>query len=74
MYIVIELQTINGVCSTLTYQFETQALAEQKYYTILSAAAVSQVDVHAAVVMTNAGYVERREVYIHNTNTPEPEN
>lgn len=64
-YIVIELQTENGTTSTLTYQFDTLAQAEQKYYQILSFAVVGEVDVHGAVIMDNTGFVLKNECYKH---------
>lgn len=64
-YIVIELQTENGTTSTLTYQFDTVAQAEQKYYQILSFAVVSEVDIHSAVIMDNTGFVLKNECYKH---------
>lgn len=68
MYIVIEMQTNAGVTSTLTYQFDTIALAEQKYYYILAAATVSEVDIHAAIIMDQRGCVIKNDYYIHNEN------
>lgn len=64
MYIVIEIQTSNAV-STLTWQYDTLQAAEAKYHSILAAAAVSSLPVHAAVVMTNAGVVCKSEAYRH---------
>ena len=64
-YIVIELQTENGTTNTLTYQFDTVAQAEQKYYQILSFAVVSEVDIHSAVIMDNTGFVLKNECYKH---------
>lgn len=64
-YIVIELQTTDGTTSTLTYQFDTLALAEQKFYQILSFAVVSEVDIHSAVIMDPTGFVLKNESYRH---------
>ena len=66
MYVVIELQTNGDKVSTLTYAFDTMAKAEQKYYQILSFAVVSTVEVHACVLMTHDGFVQKNEVYYHN--------
>lgn len=63
MYLVIELQTSNGQISTLNYQFDDIRLAEQKYYLILSAAAVSTIDVHAAMIVDSKGTVLKNEYY-----------
>ena len=65
MYIVIELQTAATV-STLTYAYATRDEAESKYHLILSSAAVSNVPMHAAVLMTNEGVVLARQSYTHN--------
>ncbi len=63
MYLVIELQTSNGQISTLNYQFDDIRLAEQKYYLILYAAAVSTIDVHAAMIVDSKGTVLKNEYY-----------
>lgn len=64
-YLVIEIQTNNGTTSTLTYQYEDLAHAEAKYYAILSAAAVSSVDVHAAVILDGRGFLMKNESFDH---------
>ena len=66
MYLVIELQTSNGQISTLNYQFNDIRLAEQKYYSILSAAAVSTIDVHAALIIDAKGTVLKNDYYERN--------
>ena len=66
MYLVIELQTSNGQISTLNYQFDDIRLAEQKYYSILSAAAVSTIDVHAAMIIDAKGTVLKNDYYERN--------
>ena len=63
MYIVIEMQTNNGTVSTLTYQFDTMELAEQKYYQVLSFAVVSEVEVHACLILDVCGIVQRSYFY-----------
>lgn len=56
MFIVIELQTNqSGVVGNIVTAFSSIELAYQKYYTILSAAAVSSLPVHAAVILNNHG-------------------
>jgi hypothetical protein len=51
-YIVIELQKNNdGSVGNLVYAFNKKAEAESKYYAILSAAAVSSVPVHSAIII-----------------------
>ena len=51
-YIVIELQkNSDGSVGNLVYAFNKKAEAESKYYAILSAAAVSSVPVHSAIII-----------------------
>ena len=57
MYIVIELQTNDGVASTVVNSYDTLNEAYQKYYLILSAAAVSSIDVHAAIILSEHGEI-----------------
>ena len=56
-YIVIELQTnnVNGTVGNLVYAYANRNDAERKYHLILADAAVSTINVHAAVLMTNEG-------------------
>lgn len=65
MYLVIELQTTNGVTANLVNQYESLALAEQQYYLILSAAAVSTVEIHAAMLLNCTGTVLKNDFYTH---------
>lgn len=55
MYIVIELQTSNGTTGNLVFAFNDIADAYAKYHAILSAAAKSSVEVHAAVILNEVG-------------------
>ena len=65
MYIVIELQTNNGTVSPIVNSFDTINQAYQKYYQILSAAAVSSVDIHSAVILSDHGGVISAESFEH---------
>lgn len=65
MYIVIELQTTGTRTSVLTYTFVDVNEAEQKYHTILSYAAVSTVDFHAASILRPDGSLIKNEYYYH---------
>lgn len=66
MYIVIELQTdASGGVGNLVYKYDTLNEAEAKYHSILAAAAVSALPVHAAAILTNAGTLVRSEYYMH---------
>lgn len=62
-YIVIESQTANGVTTTLTDTFADYAHAEQKYHTVLAAAAVSEVPLHSASMLTERGNLVKYECY-----------
>jgi hypothetical protein len=73
MYIIIEIQTYNdGQVGTLVDSFSDRNLAEQKYHLILSAAAVSSVPTHAAVMLMDDGYQIKKETYYHTPPAPEP--
>ena len=64
MFYVLELQTdVTGAC--IPWAFSSQREAESKYYAILSAAALSNVRRHGAVLMTEEGFVLKQEVFTH---------
>ena len=65
MYIVIELQTSGGVTANIVNAYEDFAVALQAYYTILAAAAVSSVEIHAAVMVNAKGELLRHESFTH---------
>ena len=72
MYIVIELQTNgSGQVANLVTTYEDKNEAESKFHQILSAASVSNVPVHSAVILTETGMMERQECYIHKEATNE---
>lgn len=64
MYIVIELQT-NDTTANIVNAYTDRNVAEQRYHDILSAAAVSGVRKHAAVMLTEEGYYIKSEHYTH---------
>ena len=64
MYIVIEIQTSNTV-ATLVNAYEDRNQAESKYHQILTAAALSSVPKHSAVLMDDEGRTIKSETYIH---------
>ena len=66
MYIVIEIQTSNTV-ATLVNSYEDRNQAESKYHQILSAAALSSVPKHSAVLMDDVGETIKMDSYIHET-------
>ena len=79
MFIVLEVQAnIDGTVGTLinTYKDTEKSMAESKYHTILSAAAISNVYNHAAFMLTDEGRLIRSERYRHESpaeTEPEPE-
>ena len=63
MYIVTELQTNGETTAVLNNAYTDKNTALQKYYTILSAAAVSQVEVHTALLVDELGITHYRESF-----------
>ncbi len=67
-YIVTELQTNReGLTGTITTTYTDRYQAEQKYHSILAAAAVSDVYIHAATILDMFGGVIKSEHYRHET-------
>lgn len=65
-FLVTEIQVFEGgAVSTPSYAYETQTAAEAKYHSILAAAAVSALPVHAAILFTEEGFPLRHECYKH---------
>lgn len=65
-YIVLEIQTNNGVAAIVPpLAYTDRNAAESKFHTILSAAAVSQNEEHAAIMITSDGRLLRNECYRH---------
>ncbi len=55
-YLILEIQTnADGTIGTLITQKDDLNEAMSTYYTILAAAAISSLPLHAAVLMTNEG-------------------
>ena len=71
MFIIIELQTTNGHTANIVTTKDTKNEALSTYHTILASAAISQVDVHTAVVMDIYGNYIAMESFDHTTNTNE---
>lgn len=65
MYLVIELQTNGDTMANLAWAYSSKEQAEQKYHTVLAAAAVSTVETHTALIMNAEGTVIKRETYKH---------
>ena len=65
-YIVIEIQTYaDKTVGFLTFDFTEKAQAESKYHAVLSAAAVSGLPRHAAIMIDNTGRPLERQCYTH---------
>ena len=65
-YIVLEMQTNNGTTALVPPAiYTTRQEAESKYHLILTSAAVSQIEEHAASILTGDGRLVRNECYRH---------
>ena len=68
-YVVIEIQTsANDTVSTLVTTYDNFNVAQQKYHTILAAAAVSDLPCHSAAILTQQGYLIESRYF--STNEP----
>ena len=65
MFIVLELQATADNVTHIFTTYSDQAQAESNYHLVLSAAAVSTVPMHSALLMTADGQVIRSETYKH---------
>ena len=68
MFIVIELQTNDsGELGNFVWSFDKKEQAENKYYSVLSYAAVSELPVHSAVMLDEQGSLINSHVFFHKT-------
>lgn len=65
MFIVLEIQNQPESTAVLVNTYEDGYVAENKYHTILAAAATSSVPIHTAVLMNEVGNVLKSEHYAH---------
>lgn len=66
MYIVIELQKNNeGQVANIVTSHNSLAEAESKYYSILAGAAISEVPVHSAIIVSEEGFPVKYSCYKH---------
>lgn len=66
MFIVIEIQTnADGAVGNFVWSFATEAQAQAKYHSVLAAAAVSSLPVHACVILRNDGLFLAGQTYRH---------
>ena len=70
-YLVMEIQ-VSDTIATIVNSYTDRSLAEQKYHTILAAAAVSNVKAHSAILMKEDGVLLDYQTYRHD-NQPQPE-
>lgn len=67
-YIVMEMQTTNGSTAIVPpMAYADRNAAESRFHQILTAAALSAVEEHAAVMITSDGRMLRNECYRHYT-------
>ena len=63
-YLVIEIQTnSDGTVGNLISSYDNRNEAERQYYLILAAAAISQLPIHTAVLLTNDGRLLEHHAY-----------
>ena len=66
MYIVVETQTQNGVTAVVQpASYTDRNRAEAKFHTVMAAAAVSNVEIHACIVFTEEGFPVLHDCYKH---------
>lgn len=65
-YIVIEMQkNADGHVSNIVTEHPELAHADSKYYSVLSAAAVSAIPVHSAIIVSEEGFPVKYQCYKH---------
>ena len=66
MYIVIEMQkNTDGTVSNIVTDHPTLAEAESKYHFILASAAVCNIPVHSAIIVSEEGFPVKYQCYKH---------
>lgn len=65
MYLVVELQKKDGQMAALNYSYQELSDAESKFFAIMSAAAISSIPKHGAILVSEDGHLLRGEVYRH---------
>lgn len=66
MYIVIELQkNKDGHVANIVTEHETLAQAQSKYHAVLSAAAVSGIPIHSAILVSEEGFPVEHQCWKH---------
>ena len=73
-YIVVELQTYtDGTFGHLVWDYDKIAEAESKYYTVMAAAAISEVPIHACSLLDATGRLLLHAYYDRRSAEPVPE-
>ena len=68
-YVVIEIQqAASGSVAVLTDTYSDYWTAQQKYHTVLAAAAVSALPVHSAAILNQFGVLQERQSFSHPAN------
>jgi hypothetical protein len=70
LYVVIELQKNGDSIANIVTTHETRNEADSKFFSVLSAAAISTVEKHACSLLTEDGICIRSEAYEHSTEEP----
>lgn len=66
MFIVVELQrNVEGIVSNIVTSHNNLAEAESKYHTVLASAAVSEIPVHSAILVSEEGFPVMYQCYKH---------
>lgn len=65
MFTVVEIQKNGDVATPITTLFEDGSLAQSAYHTACAAAAVSQVEEHGVILVSEEGNYMFHEKYIH---------
>lgn len=69
--IILEIQHSNdGTTATIVTVKANRNEAEQLYHNTLAYAAVSEINVHSVVMLTDDGYTNKKETYYHNAEEP----
>lgn len=72
-YVVLEVQSWDtGAVSTSAWAYDERNKAEAKFHSVLAAAALSELPVHSAVLLTADGMLLNRGCYEHAQPEPEP--
>ena len=65
MFAVIEIQKIGSTATPITNVYEDKNEAYSKYHQVLAAAAVSQVEEHSAILVSEEGNYMLHDKFIH---------